>query len=245
MTAGSQDLSRATVAGREREPILVADRLTRTYPGAGGPLTVLREASFSLDPGDTLAIVGPSGSGKTTLLGLCAGLDRPTSGSVRLAGNDLNALDEDGLARVRNESVGFIFQNFQLMTTLTALENVLLPQELRGDRPNLEAAAEGLRRVGLGDRMHHYPSQLSGGEQQRVAVARAFINRPPLLFADEPTGNLDSETAESVANLIFDLNATSGTALVLITHDPDLAHRCRRTLRMRHGAVVVDSESRT
>ena len=244
MTAGSQDLQRAEFTGSGREPILVADRLTRTYPGAGGPLTVLREASFSLDPGDTLAIVGPSGSGKTTLLGLCAGLDRPTSGSVRLAGNNLNALDEDGLARVRNESVGFIFQNFQLMTTLTALENVLLPQELRGDRPNTEAAAEWLRRVGLGDRMHHYPSQLSGGEQQRVAVARAFINRPPVLFADEPTGNLDTETAESVANLIFDLNATSGTALVLITHDPDLAHRCRRTLRMRHGAVVIDSESR-
>ena len=244
MTAGSQDLQHATGTGSGRGPILVADRLTRTYPGAGGPLTVLREASFSLDPGDTLAIVGPSGSGKTTLLGLCAGLDRPTSGSVRLAGNNLNALDEDGLARVRNESVGFIFQNFQLMTTLTALENVLLPQELRGDRPNTEAAAEWLRRVGLGDRMHHYPSQLSGGEQQRVAVARAFINRPPVLFADEPTGNLDMETAESVANLIFDLNATSGTALVLITHDPDLAHRCRRTLRMRHGAVVIDSESR-
>lgn len=244
MTAASQDLQRAAVTSSGREPILVADRLTRTYPGAGGPLTVLREACFSLDPGDTLAIVGPSGSGKTTLLGLCAGLDRPTSGSVRLAGNNLNALDEDGLARVRNESVGFIFQNFQLMTTLTALENVLLPQELRGDRPNTEAAAEWLRRVGLGDRMHHYPSQLSGGEQQRVAVARAFINRPPVLFADEPTGNLDTETAESVANLIFDLNATSGTALVLITHDPDLAHRCRRTLRMRHGAVVIDSESR-
>ncbi len=229
--------------GPEREPILIADQLTRTYPGAGGPLTVLREASFRLDRGDTLAIVGPSGSGKTTLLGLCAGLDRPTSGNVRLAGHDLNALDEDGLARVRNESVGFIFQNFQLMTTLTALENVLLPQELRGGDVDHKAAAEWLRRVGLGDRLHHYPSQLSGGEQQRVAVARAFINRPPLLFADEPTGNLDTDTAESIADLIFELNATSGTALVLITHDPDLAHRCRRTLRMRHGAVVAESES--
>ena len=181
--------------------------------------------------------------GKTTLLGLCAGLDRPTSGSVRLAGQDLNALDEDGLARVRNESVGFIFQNFQLMTTLTALENVLLPQELRGTAVDHDAASEWLRRVGLGDRLHHYPSQLSGGEQQRVAVARAFINRPPLLFADEPTGNLDTDTAESIADLIFELNATAGTALVLITHDPDLAHRCRRTLRMRHGAVVAESES--
>jgi putative ABC transport system ATP-binding protein len=243
MPAGFQSPATGADRGPEREPILIADRLTRTYPGAGGPLTVLREASFQLNRGDTLAIVGPSGSGKTTLLGLCAGLDRPTSGSVRLAGQDLNALDEDGLARVRNESVGFIFQNFQLMTTLTALENVLLPQELRGTAVDHDAATEWLRRVGLGDRLHHYPSQLSGGEQQRVAVARAFINRPPLLFADEPTGNLDTDTAESIADLIFELNATAGTALVLITHDPDLAHRCRRTLRMRHGAVVAESES--
>jgi len=224
-----------------QRPILVAEALTRTYTGAAGSLTVLRDASFTLAAGDTLAIVGPSGSGKTTLLGLCAGLDRPTSGRVILDGHDLTQLDEDGLARVRNESVGFIFQNFQLMTTLTALENVLVPQELRGGNADAAAAADWLRRVGLGDRLNHYPSQLSGGEQQRVAVARAFINRPPLLFADEPTGNLDADTARSIADLIFELNATSGTALVLITHDPELARRCRRTLRMRNGSVVAES----
>lgn len=219
-------------------PILAVAGLTRTYPGAGTPLTVLREVSFSLEDGDTLAIVGPSGSGKTTLLGLCAGLDRPSHGTVRLAGQDLSELDEDGLARIRNQSVGFIFQNFQLMATLTALENVLIPLELRGESDGLTAATEWLQRVGLGDRLHHYPSQLSGGEQQRVAVARAFINRPQILFADEPTGNLDGDTARRIADMIFELNATVGTALVLITHDAELARRCRRTLRMRNGTVV-------
>ncbi len=219
-------------------PILAAAGLTRTYPGAGTPLTVLQEVSFTLDAGDTLAIVGPSGSGKTTLLGLCAGLDRPTGGSVHLAGQDLAQLDEDGLARIRNQSVGFIFQNFQLMVTLTALENVLIPLELRGKSDGLAAATEWLQRVGLGDRLHHYPSQLSGGEQQRVAVARAFINRPQILFADEPTGNLDGDTARRIADMIFELNATVGTALVLITHDAELARRCRRTLRMRNGTMV-------
>ncbi|MFM7103247.1 MAG: ABC transporter ATP-binding protein [Verrucomicrobiota bacterium] len=201
-------------------------------------LTVLRDVSFAVGPGETCAIVGPSGSGKTTLLGLSAGLDVPTSGTVRLAGQDLGALDEDQRARVRNEHVGFVFQNFQLLPTLTALENVLLPVELRGGPSPRREAAELLARVGLGTRLDHYPVQLSGGEQQRVAIARAFINRPQILFADEPTGNLDGDTARHVVDMLFDLNQTAGTALVLVTHDLDLAARCRQVLRLRGGQPV-------
>jgi putative ABC transport system ATP-binding protein len=225
------------------EPILKVERLTKSYPVSGGEaLTVLREVSFALPAGASLAIVGPSGSGKTTLLGLCAGLDRPSSGDVVIAGRPIGALSEDGRARVRNEHVGFVFQNFQLIPTLTALENVMVPVELRGEGgPDLQAEASTLlARVGLGERCGHYPVQLSGGEQQRVALARAFINRPRILFCDEPTGNLDGDTAHAMVDLIFGLNREKGTTLVLVTHDLELAGRCGRVIRLRSGAVVSD-----
>ena len=220
-------------------PILETCALTKTYGRAGSTLTVLRDVDLSLARGDTLAIVGPSGSGKTTLLGLCAGLDSPSSGTVALAGHDLGPLDEDARARVRNDHVGFIFQNFQLLSTLTALENVLVPLELRGHGADRKQAEQLLAKVGLGERMHHHPAQLSGGEQQRVALARAFVNRPQILFADEPTGNLDGDTARWVVDMVFDLNAAAGTALVLVTHDLELAKRCRHVTRLRNGAVVT------
>ncbi|MBX3731524.1 MAG: ABC transporter ATP-binding protein [Verrucomicrobiae bacterium] len=219
-------------------PLLATRALGKIHVTASHTLAVLRDVDLQLDAGDTLAVVGPSGSGKTTLLGLCAGLDTPTSGSVHLAGHDLGALDEDARARVRNDHVGFIFQNFQLLPTLTAAENVLVPLELRGARTGRKRAIELLDRVGLADRLDHYPAQLSGGEQQRVAVARAFINEPQILFADEPTGNLDGETAYRIAGMVFQLNAEAGTALVLVTHDPELARRCRRILRLKGGAVA-------
>jgi putative ABC transport system ATP-binding protein len=223
--------------------ILKTERLTKTYPSAAGPLTVLREVSFSVEAGATAAIVGPSGSGKTTLLGLCAGLDRASSGEVMLDGISLGGLDEDARARVRRDVVGFVFQNFQLMPTLTALENVMVPAELRGAgdvRPQAEAL---LARVGLGDRLGHYPVQLSGGEQQRVALARAFINRPKILFADEPTGNLDADTAAVIVDLLFTLNREAGTTLVLVTHDHELAARTGRVIRLRGGAVVPEAHA--
>ncbi|MEM1041551.1 MAG: ABC transporter ATP-binding protein [Bacteroidota bacterium] len=213
--------------------------LTKTFDSGSRRLTVLDDVSFDLADGATCAVVGPSGSGKTTLLGLAAGLDRPTSGTVELCGERLDALDEDERSRVRGESVGFIFQQFRLIPTLTALENVTVPLELRGVRGDAEAERL-LARVGLGDRTHHYPTQLSGGEQQRVALARAFINRPRILFADEPTGNLDTETSETVEALLFDLNAEAGTALVVVTHDLDLAARTERVLRLRGGRLVGD-----
>lgn len=220
--------------------MLKVQRLTKTYTTAHGPLTVLQEIDFSLEAGATLAIVGPSGSGKTTLLSLCAGLDRPTSGSVSLAGQEIGALDEDQRARVRNEHVGFVFQNFQLIPTLTALENVLVPLELRGERDGEPEARRLLDRVGLIERLDHYPVQLSGGEQQRVALARAFINRPKILFCDEPTGNLDGTTAQAMVDLIFGLNREKQTTLVLVTHDLDLAKRCQRILRLKNGSMVSD-----
>lgn len=222
------------------QPILKVERLTKTYPTAAGSLTVLKEVSFALKPGATCAIVGPSGSGKTTLLGLCAGLDQPSTGTVELAGREIGSLDEDQRALVRNESVGFVFQNFQLIPTLTALENVLVPLELRGDNSSERDAAELLARVGLGDRLDHYPMQLSGGEQQRVALARAFMNRPRILFCDEPTGNLDGDTAHAMVDLIFGLNRERGTTLVLVTHDLELAKMTQRVLRLRSGAVISD-----
>jgi len=218
------------------EPILEVCDLRKVHPTAdGGALTVLDRVDLRLMPGETCAIVGPSGSGKTTLLGLCAGLDRPTGGRVRLAGHDLGSLDEDGLARVRNAHVGFVFQNFQLLPTFTALENVLVPAELQGVRDGEARARELLGWVGLAERVDHYPAQLSGGEQQRVALARAFINRPGILFADEPTGNLDPATAARVTDLLFELNARAGTALVLVTHDRELAARTGSVLRLRGG----------
>ncbi|MCC7264618.1 MAG: ABC transporter ATP-binding protein [Candidatus Latescibacteria bacterium] len=204
-------------------------------------LTVLHQVSFSVAAGATCAIVGPSGSGKTTLLGLCAGLDRASAGAVVLDGVRLDGLDEDALARLRSERVGFVFQNFQLIPTLSALENVAVPLELRGERGVAARAAELLGRVGLGDRLGHYPVQLSGGEQQRVALARAFINRPRILFADEPTGSLDADTGAAVEELLFALNAEAGTALVLVTHNPELAARAGRILRLKGGAVAADS----
>jgi putative ABC transport system ATP-binding protein len=223
-----------------RPIVLDAQRLTKTYPGANGPLTVVRDISFSIAAGSTCAIVGPSGSGKTTLLGLCAGLEHPTSGRVCLDGIDLGALDEDGRARVRNEKIGFVFQNFQLIPTLTALENVMVPMELRGQKNAAARARPLLEEVGLGARLSHYPLQLSGGEQQRVGLARAFINQPKILFADEPTGNLDAETGALVIQSLLALNAAHATTLVLVTHDSELAVRAQRVLRLKAGAIVPD-----
>lgn len=223
--------------------ILQVEHLSKTYRSGANDLTVLRDVTFSLAGGATAAIVGPSGSGKTTLLGLCAGLDRPTTGRVVVNGEDIGGLDEDSRARVRRESIGFVFQSFNLMPTLTALENVMVPAELRGDDGAEELARELLGRVGLGDRLHHYPVQLSGGEQQRVALARAFINRPKLLFADEPTGNLDTETAGRIVDLIFELNREAGTSLILVTHDFEIAGRTSSVIRLRGGRIVSENAS--
>jgi putative ABC transport system ATP-binding protein len=227
------------------QTMLKVERLTKTYRTTGGPLTVLHEVSFELGAGASVAIVGPSGSGKTTLLGLCAGLDRPSGGTVMLAGVSIGSLDEDARALVRNAHVGFVFQNFQLIPTLTALENVLVPVELRGEGgPAADAEARALLgRVGLGARCDHYPMQLSGGEQQRVALARAFMNRPKILFCDEPTGNLDDDTAAAMVELIFGLNRERGTTLVLVTHNPDLAKKCQRIMRLKGGAVISDERT--
>jgi putative ABC transport system ATP-binding protein len=214
--------------------------LTKSYRSGSDTLTVVKDISFSIEAGASCAIVGPSGSGKTTLIGLCAGLDLPTSGEVLLDGVSLGALDEDGRASVRNDIVGFVFQTFQLLPTLTALENVMVPLELRGGTHAHDQAVELLQRVGLGERLTHYPAQLSGGEQQRVALARAFINRPKILFADEPTGNLDSETGKLVIQNLFALNAGSGTTLVLVTHDLELAKRAQRIIRLKGGTVVPE-----
>ena len=218
--------------------MLEVSNLTKTYKSGNKELTVLQDVSFKLDSGDTFAIVGPSGSGKTTLLGLCAGLDRASGGSVALNGIKLDELTEDERAAVRNDHVGFIFQNFQLIPTLTALENVMVPIELRGEKNAKQRALELLERVGLADRHDHYPTQLSGGEQQRVALARAFSNRPKILFADEPTGNLDADTGDLVEKLLFDLNKEEGTTLVLVTHDLELAAKTKRTLKLKGGKVV-------
>jgi putative ABC transport system ATP-binding protein len=221
-------------------PILEVNSLTRIYRSAEGPLAVLKDISFSVEARGSCAIVGPSGSGKTTLLGLCAGLDIPTSGSVRLAGRELGALNEDDRARLRSEEVGFVFQNFQLLPTLTALENVMVPLELRGGRNSRKTAADLLGKVGLGERLEHYPAQLSGGEQQRVALARAFLNQPKILFADEPTGNLDAETSDRIVDLLFELNSSSGTALVLVTHNLDLARKAGRIIHLKGGRLIED-----
>ena len=219
--------------------MIQVEHLTKTYQSGNKSLTVLDDVSFSLEQGDTFAIVGPSGSGKTTLLGLCAGLDQASSGSVSLNGVNLDGLDEDDRAEVRSQYVGFIFQNFQLIPTLTALENVMVPMELRGEKGAAKHAMELLERVGLADRHDHYPAQLSGGEQQRVSLARAFSNRPKILFADEPTGNLDADTGDLVEQLLFDLNREQGTTLVLVTHDLELAAKTQRTLKLKGGKVVV------
>ncbi|HEX9581305.1 MAG TPA: ABC transporter ATP-binding protein [Gemmatimonadales bacterium] len=223
--------------------MIVTEGLGQTYLSGGRPLAVLKDITLAIEPQGFVAIIGPSGSGKTTLLGLLAGLDRPTAGSVTLDGQNLNALDEDGRARFRGEKVGFVFQTFQLIPTLTALENVLVPLELRGVSGDgtERRALDLLERVGLRDRAHHYPAQLSGGEQQRVAIARAFANEPRILFADEPTGNLDADTGHQIVELLERLNRETGTTLVLVTHDPELAGRARRVIRLSGGRIVSDT----
>jgi putative ABC transport system ATP-binding protein len=225
------------------ETVLDIINLGKTYRNAGNTLTVLDNINFSIADGSTNAIVGPSGSGKTTLLGLCAGLDRATTGSVVLNGVNLNNLSEDKRAQVRNQYVGFVFQSFQLLPTLTALENVMVPLELRGERNIKARSLELLDKVGLADRGHHFPTQLSGGEQQRVSIARAFSNQPKILFADEPTGNLDAETSEKIVRLLFELNQDAGTTLILVTHDLELAGKTQRILRIKGGKLVADEKT--
>ena len=225
-----------------KRPILEIIGLKKIHRTASHELTVLHSVNLSLAEGDTCAIIGPSGSGKTTLLGLCAGLDDATSGSVKLDGQALESLSQDQRAALRNRLVGFVFQSFQLIPTLTAIENVLVPLELRGETRREKDAAELLAQVGLGDRLDHYPLQLSGGEQQRVALARAFIHCPKILFADEPTGNLDAETSGPIVEMLFRLNREAGTALVLVTHDPALAAKARRVVKMSGGTIIAEEE---
>jgi putative ABC transport system ATP-binding protein len=220
-------------------PIIEVEHVTKQVSDSTGVLTILHAIDFSLQPRQSAAIVGASGSGKSTLLGIIAGLDVPTSGTVRIAGTDLFALDEDARAALRAEKVGFVFQSFQLLGNLTALENVMLPLELQGRRDARAQATEMLRRVGLGERLGHYPKLLSGGEQQRVALARAFVVRPAVLLADEPTGSLDFATGETVMALMFELNREAGTTLVLVTHDEGIASRCDRQLHIEAGRVVA------
>ena len=220
--------------------ILNVHHLEKIYTSGSKKLKVLDDISFQIEAGETFAIVGPSGSGKTTLLGLCAGLDQSDTGSIELCGETIDNLTEDQRAILRNNEVGFIFQDFQLLPTLTALENVSVPMELQGVKNPNKIGMELLNKVGLGDRSHHYPSQLSGGEQQRVALARAFSNKPSILFADEPTGNLDAETSEKVVQLLFDLNEEAGTTLVIVTHDMELAKKNQRILRLQGGKIMLD-----
>ena len=223
--------------------MLLARDLTKEYRSGDNKLAVLRDVSFSIPQGSFVAIVGPSGSGKTTLLGLLAGLDTPTRGQVLLDNADLTALSEDQRAKLRGEKVGFVFQSFQLLPTLTALENVQVPLELRGESGATDRARELLHRVGLGDRLHHFPMQLSGGEQQRVAIARAFSNAPRILFADEPTGNLDSDTGGRIVELLEALNRESNATIVLVTHDHALASHAQRIIRLSDGRVISDSQT--
>jgi putative ABC transport system ATP-binding protein len=222
------------------DAILTLRQVSKFYQTADHRLTILDNINLSVQPGESLAITGSSGSGKTTLLGLCAGLDRPSSGSILLNGIALESLTEDERAAIRNQYVGFIFQNFQLLPTLTALENVMVPLELRGEKNIRTHAMELLAKVGLANRAHHYPVQLSGGEQQRVSIARAFANTPRILFADEPTGNLDAETSERIEELLFSLNREAGTTLILVTHDPELAEKTNRIIRIKAGTIADD-----
>jgi putative ABC transport system ATP-binding protein len=224
------------------ETMLKIEKVSKTYTAGGRILTVLENINFSVEAGETLAIVGPSGSGKTTLLGLSAGLDNSSDGVVTLNGVAVTYLDEDERAVLRNRHVGFIFQNFQLLPTLTAVENVMVPLELRGEKDVRARSKALMERVGLGDRLHHYPAQLSGGEQQRVSLARAFSNRPSILFADEPTGNLDAETSETIVELLFELNRDAGTTLVIVTHNLELAERTNRIIRLAKGHIVSDEK---
>jgi putative ABC transport system ATP-binding protein len=227
----------------ERDIVLFAEGLTKQVSSPEGTLTILADVGFTVDRGESVAIVGSSGAGKSTLLALLAGLDLPTAGTVRLDGHELNSLDEDGRARVRAQSVGFVFQSFHLVPSLTAVENVMLPLELAGHEDAAQSALAIIREVGLGERSSHYPAQLSGGEKQRVAIARAFATEPAVLFADEPTGNLDARTGDKVMQLMFDLNRESATTLVLVTHDVALAGRCDRVLTLDAGRLVSDARA--
>jgi len=218
--------------------VLTARGLSKQVNSPAGPLTILDDVTLAIERGETVAVVGASGAGKSTLLALLAGLDEPSAGQVWLADHELTAMDEDGRAAVRARHVGFVFQSFHLVPSLTAIENVMLPLELAGRRDARAAAAEVMQRVGLSERARHYPRQLSGGEQQRVAIARAFVTRPDVLFADEPTGNLDTATGERIVDLLFDLNSVAGTTLVLVTHDRALAARCTRIVRLDAGRIV-------
>lgn len=228
----------------KNNPILTVDDLTKTFPSGNRELTVLNNVTFQVEQGTSCAIIGPSGSGKTTLLGLCAGLDRPTSGSVQLKDQQISSMTEKELTQIRNRQIGFVFQSFQLISTLTALENVMVPIELRGvPFKDVESQALNLlTKVGLKYRTHHYPTQLSGGEQQRVGLARAFIHQPDILFADEPTGNLDTETGEQIEQLLFNLNKDQGTTLIIVTHDHSLAEKCDRVIELSNGTVKSDSD---
>ena len=226
------------------ESILTIRNVSKTYQSAGHSLTVLDRINFDVEAGSTVAILGPSGSGKTTLLGLCAGLDQLSTGEIELASLRLDQMTEDQRAAVRNRYIGFIFQNFQLLPTLTALENVMVPLELRGEKNCRVVSRQLLERVGLSDRMNHYPVQLSGGEQQRVSLARAFSNNPQILFADEPTGNLDAETSSQVVELLFELNRLAGTTLIIVTHNLELAAKTDRTIRLKGGLLVADDRNK-
>ncbi|SDB33396.1 putative ABC transport system ATP-binding protein [Flavobacteriaceae bacterium MAR_2010_188] len=223
--------------------ILDVQNLKQSYTSGSKNLTVLEDISFYVEEGETFSIVGPSGSGKTTLLGLCAGLDKAESGTIELCGTSLNELSEDERAILRNQKIGFVFQDFQLLPTLTALENVAVPLELQGDKNAIKVATELLEKVGLKDRIDHYPSQLSGGEQQRVALARAFSNRPTVLFADEPTGNLDEATGQKVIELLMELNKELGTTLIIVTHDMELAQLTERILRLKGGRILENQSA--
>ncbi|HHP7242676.1 MAG TPA: ABC transporter ATP-binding protein [Cyclobacteriaceae bacterium] len=218
--------------------ILKVEALSKSYKNGAKEINVLKDISFMVEAGDSISIVGSSGSGKTTLLGLCAGLDEPTSGTIILNNVKLNALNEDERAQIRNQFVGFVFQNFQLLSTLTAVENVMVPMELRGEKGAKNHATELLDRVGLKERIHHYPSQLSGGEQQRVAIARAFSNHPKILFADEPTGNLDEKSSKNVEDLLFEINKEQNTTLVLVTHNLELANKTNNIIKLKGGKII-------
>jgi len=222
------------------EEILKLDKVVKDYGSAAKTLRVLDDISFSIMAGESVSIIGPSGSGKTTLLGLCAGLDRPSGGDIFLSGQRINDLSENDKASLRNEKVGFVFQNFQLIPTLTAIENVMIPLELLGRSDSFEKSKALLERVGLGQRLDHYPSQLSGGEQQRVSIARAFSNDPKILFADEPTGNLDEQTGQTIESLLFKLNEEEKTTLIIVTHDLELAEKTQRQIRLKGGKIVLD-----
>ncbi|HKX50438.1 MAG TPA: ABC transporter ATP-binding protein [Candidatus Binatia bacterium] len=225
--------------------ILSVEHLNKLFKSGDQSVTILHDISLAIEEGSACAIVGPSGSGKTTLIAICAGLERPSDGAVLLNGTAMHSASEEELSRVRNQLVGFVFQSFQLLPSLTALENVMVPAEIRGENHARSRAEDLLRQVGLDARTHHYPIQLSGGEQQRVAIARAFMNRPRILFADEPTGNLDSETAREIVRLIFQLNAQAGTTLVLVTHDRELTEQANRVISLKGGRVLSDTRKET